>query len=240
MRLLRRAAAIALLACMLAGIPALAQQPIIYNPQDPATLDIAYIQGGALVTSHAMPNPRGVIARYTGAELESTVQEVKCRARFEGGGSITLVLGPIEPWALSGIIDRSIHVVFSSEGCYLGFYENGALKDVIAEAYELDTTGETEYTFGISISGETATVLLPTGKKVKKRDSRVKSCNGPRVVFEHYLTAEEVAKGASPRLTYVYAKPAKGAALEDSFDRPDGLPFMAPTGQPYVQFRNDT
>lgn len=202
-------------------------------------LDMAYIQGGALVTNFTAPNARGVIARYTGVDLNEPVRKMRCKARFYGGGAVALVATPSPELSLHGITQRSIHAVFSSDGYHFGFYEDGILTDVLADGYTLDLTGETEYSFGFSISGNTITLTLPTGEKVKKWDDRVKTCNGQYIIFEHYLTADTVAHGFAPEITYVYGKGNNRRALEDDFQREDGLPGEAPTGHAYVQFRNE-
>ena len=134
---------------------------------------------------------------------------------------------------------RSIHLVISSESYHFGFFEDGSLTDVLTGLYTLDTSGETEYTFGFSISNTTITLQLPTGEKVKKRDERVKTCNGTRIVFEHYLTATDVESNAMPSITYIYSKGKSKPALEDDFQRSDGALIESPTGHIYALFRND-
>ncbi len=219
---------------------AAAEAPVFSFFPDASQLDVAYIKDGALVTNFNHLNEKGVVARYTGVDLGEAPTEVKCKARFYGGGAVAIVTTPSEEWSLAGITSRSIHAVFTSESYHFGFYENGVLVDVLADAYTLDTSGEKEYTFGFTISRSTITFLLPTGKKVKKvDDDRVKTCNGQRVIFEHYLTAEDVAGGSQAAITYCYAKGPKLKALKDTFERADGLPMEAPSGHLYVQFRNE-
>lgn len=212
---------------------------------DLSRMDVAYIREGALVANPLYPTPTGVIARYTGADLGAKAQKVTCTVRFLNGGAMALISGPLADLSVEGITQASIHAVFTSESYHFGFYENGALTDVLADAYPenvgpLDLSGKTEYTVGYSISGSTLTLLLPNGKKIQKRDPRVKSLNGPRVVFEHYLTAEDVAVGASVEITSLYAKGGDKKALQDDFDREDGPPLIAPSGHAYFQFRNET
>jgi len=243
MRKIRRAAvfSLALLAAarMAATRVAVAQAPIIYRPEDTAALDIALIRDGALVTNLNFENPRGVIARYTGVDLGEAPQTVTCRARFDGGGAVALISSAGGAWSIDGITKASIHAVFTSESYHFGFFEDGVLSDVLAGEYTLDRTGGKEYTFGYTISGTTLTLKLPNGKTDKKIDERVKALNGPYVIFEHYLTAEDVAAGAAPAIVSVYAKGKSLPALKDDFQRGDGLPFIAPSGHVYVQFRNE-
>lgn len=234
----RAGAVIVLLLCM-ACLPAWAETPVIWLIPDTSALDLAFIQDKALVTNLNYPNEKGIIARYTGLDLGEVPTQVTCRARFVGGGSVALVVTPSSEWSVQGITERSIHAVFTSDGYHFGFFEDGILTDVLADGYTLDTTGETEYTFGFAISGNTITLQLPTGKKVKKRDDRVVSCGGTHVIFEHYVTAEEAEIGAAPVITYLYAKGKALPAAEDDFQRPNGLPVAAPTGHTYVQFRNE-
>lgn len=232
-----RAAMLALLLALLAT-PAWAGAPVMHLITDTSQLDLAYIRDGELVTNLNQPNAKGIIARYTGADLGEAARRVSCTARFVGGGAVAIVAGPLEAWSVAGIMERSIHIVFASDGYHLGFCEGGVLKDVLTGEYTLDLSGETEYTFGFSISGDTITLQLPNGKTTKKKDARVKDCNGPRVIFEHYLTDAERAAGAYPAITAVYAKGRSLPALEDDFTRRDGLPVSAPSGHDYVQFRN--
>lgn len=235
----RRAAARVVALLMLLTMPALADAPVFRWVDDTADLDLAFIRDGALVTNLNYPNARGVIARYTGVDLGEPPREVLCTARFDGGGAVAIIAGLDGHWSLEGITARSIHAVFTSEGYHFGFYEDGVLSDVLAGEYTLDTTGGTAYTFGFTISKRSLTLRLPTGGKDVKVDDRVVSLNGPYVVFEHYLTERDVERGASPAMTRVYAKGASLPALEDTFDRMDGLPVSAPSGHAYVQFRND-
>lgn len=206
---------------------------------DPAMLDLAYIRDGALVTNLNAPNSRGIIARYTGADLGEVPREVTCTARFEGGGAVAIVATPSGDWSLAGITAASLHAVFTGSSYHFGFYEGGVLTDVLAGEYALDLGGTTEYTFGFTVKGDTLTLLLPNGKRDKKIDERVKTLNGRHVIFEHYLSAGDVAAGAAPAITAVYAKGADLPALEDDFQRGDGLPVAAPSGHVYVQFRNE-
>lgn len=226
-----------LMVCTIA-FSALADAPVIRLIADVSELDLAFIRGSELVTNFNYPNARGIIARYTGAQMENAIRKVECTARFEGGGSVALVALPEGEWSVQGITARSIHVVFAHDSYHLGFYENGTLTDVLTGEYALDLSGETLYTFGFSISGSTITLNLPTGKTAKRKDDRVASCNGPRVILEHYLTAEDVAAGHSPAISSIYVKDKDSTELKDDFHRGDGLPLYAPTGQQYVQFRN--
>lgn len=219
--------------------PAWADAPAIRLIADTSELDLAFIRGGELVTNLSYANPRGVIARYTGVDLCEAPRKVTCTARFIGGGSVAIVATPSADWSINGITACSIHAVFSSDAYHFGFYEDGALTDVLADEYTLDLTGETAYTFGFSIDGSTITLQLPNGKKVKKRDDRVKTLNGQHIIFEHYLTPEEAEAGSMPAILSIYAKGKSLAALEDDFARPDGLPIAAPSGHTYYQFRND-
>lgn len=237
---MRHLRVLAFLLAALITLTTLSVSAEIFVFSDTDDLDIAYIKDSALVTNFNYPNGNGIIARYTGVDLGEAPKEVKCSARFNGGGAVALVTTPSEDWSVAGITARSLHVVFSSEGYYLGFYEDGILTDVLTGAYTLDLTGETVYTFGMTISGSTITLALPNGKTVKKRDDRVKTCNGAYVIFEHYLTAENVEEHNAPAITSVYAKGASLDALKDDFDRNDGLPFVAPSGHVYMQFRNAT
>lgn len=220
-------------------VSASAETPVIRFTTDTSDLDVAFVRNHELVTNLNYPNGNGVIARYAGVDLEETVQKVTCRARFYGGGAVALVSGPISEWSVSGVTTRSIHLVITSESYHFGFFENGSLTDVLTGLYTLDTSGATEYTFGFSISDTTITLQLPTGEKVKKRDERVKSCNGTRIVFEHYLTATDVENGAMAAITYISAKGKSKPALEDDFQRSDGVLLEAPTGHIYALFRND-
>lgn len=224
---------------MVLCVPASAETPVIRFTTDTSDLDVAFIRNRELVTNLNHPNSRGVIARYAGVDLGETVQKVTCRARFYGGGAVALVSGPIAEWSVSGVTTRSIHLVITSESYHFGFFENGNLTDVLTGLYTLDTSGATEHTFGFSVSGSTITLQLPTGEKVKKRDERVKSCNGTRVVFEHYLTAADVETGTMPAITYISAKGKSKPALEDDFQRSDGVLLESPTGHAYALFRND-
>lgn len=227
------------LALLLTGRVA-AETPVIHLITDTSMLDIAYIREGALVTNLNYPNERGIIARYTGVDLEALPTKIQCSARFYGGGAVAIVATPSEEWSIGGITARSVHAVFTGESYHIGFYESGTLTDVLADSYALDTSGETEYTFGIALSGDMITVTLPTGKTVKKRDARAGTCSGTHILFEHYLTAEDAAAGAFPAITQIKATGEGGVVLEDDFARSDGLPRAAPTGQTYVQFRNDS
>ncbi len=221
-------------------LPVLAEIPVFSVQEDPSGYENAYIQDGQLVTNLNFPNERGVIAKYTGIDLGEAPKEVRCKARFYGGGAVALVTTPSDSWSVEGITDRSIHAVFTSNSYHFGFFENGQLADVLSGSYDLDVTGKKEYDFGFTISKNNITFLLPTGKKVRKTDDeRVKACNGPYVFFEHYMTPEDAAIGAAPAITYVYAKGAKTPALKDDFNRTGGLPLTAPTGHVYVQFRNE-
>lgn len=203
-------------------------------------LDMAYIQDNALVSNLLFPTPEGVIARYTGVDLGAAMQKITCTVRFTEGGAVALISGAIEEWSVEGITTGAIHAVFASDGYHFGFYENGTLTDVLADNYQLDLSGETEYTVGYSISGSTITLQLPNGKKIQKRDPRVKSLNGTRVIFEHFLTGEDAAAGASVAITSVYAKANAKKTLKDDFKREDGLPLQAPSGHVYYQFRNES
>lgn len=242
----------ALWLALLFALPAFAEDgPIRIIINDVSQLDLAYILHGELVTNFNFPTDKGVVARYTGVDLLEPPVKVSCRAKFYGGGAVAIVSGPINSmlvdseagpvsaFTVESITMRSIHAVFASDGYYFGFYEDGVLTDVLTGEYALDTTGQTEYTFGYSISGTTITLALPTGKTVKKKDPRVESCNGGRVFFEHYVTAEDAAEGYAPAITYVYAAGKEFPALEDDFGRTDGLPIAAPTGHTYIQFSNN-
>ncbi len=222
------------------SLPSQAETPVFTMQEDPSAYENAFIQDGQLVTNLNFPNDKGVIARYTGIDLGEVPKEVKCKARFYGGGAVALVITPSDSWSVEGITARSIHAVFTSSSYHFGFFEDGQLSDVLSGPYELDLTGKKEYTFGFTIAGNNITFLLPTGKKVKKTDDkRVKACNGQYVFFEHYITPEDAAIGAMPAITYAYAKGAKQPAMKDDFQRSDGLPLSAPTGHIYRQFRND-
>lgn len=229
-----------IIAALLCASLAQAEAPIIRLVADTTDLDLAFIRNGELVTNFNYENARGVIARYTGVDLGEPVQKVTCKARFYGGGAVALVSTPDAEWSVEGITRRSIHAVFTSTSYHFGFYEDGVLSDVLAGDYALDVSGETEYTFGFSIARDTVTFTLPTGKTVKKIDERVKACNGSRVIFEHYLTAEDVQNGHAAAITYAYATGKAGPALEDTFQRRDGLPFESPTGHAWAQFRNES
>lgn len=221
------------------SISAMAEKLDMASLSDLAELDLAYIRSGALVTNFLNPTVDGIIARYTGTDLGASVKEVTCRARFYGGGAVALISGPIAEWSVDGITTRSIHAVFTSDGYHFGFFEDGRLTDVLADPYTLDLTGQTEYSFGYTISGTTITLQLPNGKKITKRDDRVKTCNGSRVIYEHYLTAENVAEQVAPEITYIRAKGGAKPTLKDDFQRADGLPASAPSGHIYAQFRNE-
>ncbi|MDR0897285.1 MAG: hypothetical protein LBN04_05455 [Oscillospiraceae bacterium] len=229
--------ALALMLCLSA---ALAETPVL-SLGTPAleTLEVAYRKDGMLVTNLNAPAPSGVIARYTGIDLGETASEVRCKARFYGGGAVALLSCPEGLWSVDGLTASAIHLVFAADGYYIGFCENGVLKDVLTGAYTLDLTGEKEYSFGFKISGSTLTVTLPSGKTVKKKDDRVKTCGGSRVVFEHYLTAADVENGFAPAITYAFAKGKSLPAFEDDFERADGILKRAPSGHDYIAFRNE-
>lgn len=235
----RYARLLAVLLIVLLPFPAMAEAPPIQFVTNPAELDVAYIRDGELVTNFNYPNDKGIIARYTGVDLGEAPEKVSCRARFDGGGAVALIAYPAGKWSLAGLSERSIHVVFASDSYHLGFFEDGILTDVLTGEYTLDTTGEKEYTFGFAISKSTITLQLPTGKTAKKKDDRVLSCNGRNIIYEHYLSAGEVEREAAPVITYVYAKGRALPALEDDFQRGDGLPYMAPSGHLYAEFRNE-
>ncbi|MDR0928218.1 MAG: hypothetical protein LBM74_00705 [Oscillospiraceae bacterium] len=229
---------LALLFCLSA---ALAETPVLSLSTPPAleTLEVAYIRDGALVTNLNAPNPSGIIARYTGVDLGETAREVRCKARFYGGGAVALLVCPEGEWTVDGLTATAIHIVFAADGYYIGFCQDGVLKDVLTGSYKLDLSGEKEYTFGCRIVGSTLTVTLPTGRIVKKKDDRVKACGGPRVVFEHYLTAADAANGFAPAITYATAKGKELPAYKDDFEREDGSLTTAPTGHVYALFRNE-
>lgn len=234
---LRRAGLCLLLLCLVSGRAA-GEVPVLRLIADTSQLDQAYIRDGRLVTNYTEPNRAGTVARYTGVELGEVVARASCTATFAGGGAVAIVCGPLE-WSVAGITARSIHAVFTAEGYHFGFYENGVLEDVLAGSYALDTSGETEYSFGFSIRDRTITLRLPDGKTARKYDERVIRCGGTRVVFEHYLTAGDVLAGASPAIVSVDAAGASLPPLHDDFNRRDGLPHIAPSGHMYYQFRND-
>ena len=229
-----------LLLALLFPVLASAQSIIIYSADDTSPLDLAFIQEGVLVTNLNYANEKGIIARYTGVDLGEAPQKILCRATFQGGGAIALISSAGGDFSLAGIQRASIHAVFTSNGYHFGFYEGGVLIDVLAGEYTLDTTGNTEYTFGYTIVRNTITLQLPNGKTVKKVDDpRVSALNGPIVIFEHYLSPEDVTAEARPAITYVYAKGKSLPALEDTFQRRNGLPIQSPTGHAYVSFRNN-
>ncbi|MDR0897670.1 MAG: hypothetical protein LBN04_07415 [Oscillospiraceae bacterium] len=238
---MRAKIAFALILSLFLGLCAARAETPVLNLGTPVleTLEVAYRRDGMLVTNLNAPNPAGVIARYTGVDLGETAREVRCKARFYGGGAVALLSCPQGDWTVGGLTATAIHLVFAADGYYIGFCENGVLTDVLTGAYTLDLTGETEYSFGFKISGSTLTVSLPNGKTVKKQDARVKTCGGPRVVFEHYLTAEDAANGFAPAITSAYAKGKDLPAYEDDFERADGRLRLAPSGHSYVLFRND-
>lgn len=194
-----------------------------------SALSDALVTEGALVFSDAQA------ACYTSADLGGTVTQMRAKARFYGGGACALIATPNYPDAVDAITSRSIHVVFDAHGYFLGFYENGVLKDVKTGEYTLDLTGEKTYSFGWRISGRTITLTLPTGKTVKYTGDQVKECGGQYAVWEHYMTENDLLTGTGPAYTGI--RGVGKTTLRDDF-KTDGALTSAPTGQEYILLSN--
>ena len=191
--------------------------------------------GDAIVTEGVLIFNDAEAACYTSADLGGTVKQMRAKARFYGGGACALIATPNYPDTVDAITGRSIHVVFDAHGYFLGFYENGALKDVKTGEYTLDLTGEKTYSFGWSVSGRTITLTLPTGKTVKYTGDQVKACGGQYAVWEHYMTGDDLLAGTGPAYTGI--RGVGQTSLRDDF-KTDGELTNAPTGQEYILFSN--
>lgn len=196
----------------------------------------ANVQAEARITSEMLVFHDAVYACYTGADLGGTVKKMSAKARFFGGGACALIATSNYPDSVGSITARAIHVVFDARGYFLGFCEDGTVTDVKTGEYTLDLTGEKEYSFGWSISGDTITLTLPTGKTVKYKNDRVKEYGGRYAVWEHYLTPEDRLLGTGPAFTSISG--TGETSLQDDFARPDGALDSAPTGQAYICFAN--
>lgn len=194
------------------------------------SLAAAMIADGQLVFAGAN------YACYTSADLGGAVTKMSAKARFFGGGACALIATPNRPESVSAITDCSVHVVFDAHGYFIGFCENGTLTDVKTGEYTLDLTGSKTYSFGWSISGSTLTLRLPGGGTAKYKGDRVKTCGGPYAVWEHYMTPADSVLGTGPVFTEISG--VGKTALEDDFERADGEPLAAPSGQAYICFSN--
>lgn len=199
--------------------------------------DYAYIKGGELVANalNVTGNQHG---HYTGVKMDSNIKRIMCKAKIRPNSSVVLISTKLGSSVVSNIVRGSIHIIFNSNGCAVGIYDDGVgtLRNVVQ--YSCPVSGDTEVSFGYAVdeSANSMTVYLPDGTTKTLTDDALSVVNGQYAIWEHYCSTSSTEFVCS-RITKLWCKDVDGNVLDDDLKRLDGAIGVAPTGQVYRQFR---
>jgi hypothetical protein len=199
--------------------------------------DYAYIKGGELVANalNVTGNQHG---HYTGVKMTGNVKRIMCKAKLFAPSVVTLISTKLGSSFVSNIVRGSIHLIFNVSGCSVGIYDEGTttLRNVVQ--YSCPVTEGVEVAFGYSVNEatNTLTVYLPDGTTKTLTDEALSVVNGEYAIWEHFCNTSS-SEFKCCHITKLWCEDTNGDVLDDDLKRLDGAIGVAPTGQPYRQFR---
>lgn len=199
--------------------------------------DYAYIKNGELV-ANALNVTENQHGHYTGAKMDGNVKQIMCKAKLVSNASVVLISTKLGSTIVANIVRGSIHLIFNTTGCSVGIYDDGTTTLRTVATYSCAVSENTEVSFGYAVneSTNTLTVYLPDGTTKTVTDSAFSTVNGEYAIWEHFCNSA-AAGFKCCRITKLWCESVDGDVLDDDLKRLDGAISVAPTGQPYRQFR---